>query len=222
MFFLLLLLLALAPSIWLAWSSYQKWENLSWVNKLIRVFAVIGIPCVLILAPLVVLNSLVGELGVSSQETVDPADYTGSVQSWPSPSHVDHFPDQVPRGSNPSFYYMPKVMQGWGHIYLEVKRPHGEIKALLREAKQRSVYVSTWTDEESRVVRKNTGQYDSEDYPSPDFFGKEAELLPRQNYVAYYYGAKNTSDVDWWNHGYVYGVAFHKEKRRISYWAKRW
>mgnify|MGYP006431337499 CR=1 FL=1 len=218
---IVLIIIIVGPSIWIVWSSYQKWENLTWVNRSVRVIAVVGIPWVLV-PVLVALMSFVSLKGALSQETVDPNNYTGSVQSWLFPSQVDHFPDKVPRGSDPSFYYMPKVMQGWGHIYLEVKQSHGEIKVLLREAKQRSVYVSTWTDEGSRVVRKNTGQYDSENYPSPDFFGKEADLLPRENYVAYYYGAKNTSNMDRWNHGYIYGVAFHKHKRRISYWAKRW
>ena len=221
LFLILLLPFAVAPSVWLWRSSYQKWENLTWVNRSIRVIGVVVIPLVLIPA-FAACIFVANMIWPSSQGTVDPGNYMGSVQSWPFPSHVDHFPDQVPQESNPSFYYMPKVMQGWGHIYLEVKRPPGDVQTLVREAKRRAVYVSTWTDEEERVVQKNVGEYDSEDYPSPDFFGNEAELVPREHYVAYYYGGENTSSEDWWNHGYIYGVAFHKHKRRVSYWAKRW
>ena len=216
-----LLLFLVGPSLWLLWSTYRKWSDLTWWKKSMRIFGVFSLP--IAISPFVfVALSVVGIYGLAAQETSDPRDLNNSVQSWPFPSHVDHFPSQVSKESNPYFYYKPKIMQGSGHIYLEVKRPNDEIQTLLREAKRRSVYVSTWTDEEGRVVRKNRGQYDTENYPSPDFFGEDAKLLPRSNYVAYYYGAENTSDVDWWNHGYIYGVAFHKHKKRVSYWAKRW
>lgn len=170
---------------------------------------------------------IVTTLRSESKETTDPARYLDSLHSWPF-YQVKHFPGAIPSNSNPSFYHNLPWFQGSDRIYLEVDRSDDEVAKLKKKAEDRSVYVVRWTEGgDDRIVLKNEMGQDGKDYPSPNFFGKTGELTSRENYVAYYYGAERygnegPSKPGDWKHGHIYGIAFHRQRGRVAYWAKEW
>lgn len=149
----------------------------------------------------------------------NPGKYNGIVEKCRNADKefFGHFPDKIPsNASNVRFHFLPKFLQGGGHLQIRYSLPPEEIEKFhskFEKLKSCSVFGgdinSTLNDEK---LMRITDFYTSGD--KSQTFPKDYEIMVLDPFVS-----KSKRN---WNHGQAHGVAISKKKNEIVYWAELW
>ena len=139
-----------------------------------------------------------------------------------------HFPASIPDGAqDPTFYFLPQIMQGAGIAFLSFELETEEIAEIMASFEDVALKIYNIAESDYRELKRHNRAsrfYLATDFPEPPP-PNPPEVLNlkrnRQNIVVIYLKAENTSDLDWWNHGYTAGV-YVQNNNRVSFWAKSW
>jgi len=128
-----------------------------------------------------------------------------------------HFPDKIPSdASNVRFHYVPRFLQGGGHLQVRYSLPSEEIAKLYREFEKRKTVSLSGGDINSSINDEKampaTNFYTGDD--KSEIFPKDYEIMIFDQFVPK--GKRS------WNHGRAHGVAISKKKNEIVYWAELW
>ena len=131
---------------------------------------------------------------------------------------IQHFPSSIPENAtNVKFVYLPKYLQGGGHIQLRLKLPQPEIEELLTEYHSKAKYKFIGGD-------RNEHANEPGGVPTTYFYtsGTDDGSFP-DTYEILVLKVQPEGNPDFeWNHGYSYGVVIGVEKSEIIYWAEYW
>ncbi len=131
---------------------------------------------------------------------------------------VRHFPMTIPENATDArFSYLPKFMQGGGHLQLRLRLPQSEIRDVLIEYDPQAKY---------EYVGGDMGEHENQTngVPTTHFYtsGTNEGSFPA-SYEILVFDAEPGGTPDFpWNHGYSYGVAISSENSEIVYWAEWW
>jgi len=140
----------------------------------------------------------------------EPSSYLEHHAEWKEwgEKYIEHFPKSINEDKQPFYYLFQRgFLQGGSTFHLGIKL----------------------TDEEFERVKRMSVEpvfhQKKEDYPVATLYPldeKGNHIDWTRDYTYRYIGAENTSGLDYWNHGYVYGIAFSKHESKIIYFAEVW
>ncbi len=128
---------------------------------------------------------------------------------------VEHFPERIPPEAREiRLDYLPRLMQGGGHLQLKMELPGEEVEALVAGFRGQAKYRfegGDWNEHVNMAGGVPTTFY----YTS----GKEEEEFP-PTYEVLVLGVGAAGYE--WNHGYSYGVAIDEGASVVVYWVEYW
>lgn len=138
--------------------------------------------------------------------------YVDHLTAWEerAGAHVTHFPEGISDLSM-AFYsrFQRGFLQGGSSLHLGLELSESDYQGVIE------AYADT------PLVEPASGEV----FPAPRLFTIDengARLDLRDDYTYKYLGAENTSDLDYWNHGYIYGVAISQQGPRVIYFVESW
>ena len=211
----ILYLINLLPGILLlsAWYLASKYQKKRWT------ITIVGVSIFLVITFFTVyLNLGAGAFAAATTPITDIAQYDEIRKQLGNSELTQHFPLLIPENAEDvRFEYLPKFLQGGGHVQLRMKLPQSEISDLLAEFLPHAKYkfIGGDSSDHSNMLGGVPTTYfytsGTDDHTFHDNY--EILVLNAQD------GGTPGSE---WNHGDSYGIVISLEKSEIIYWAEYW
>jgi hypothetical protein len=190
--------------------------NRSWRRQVVDIAVGTAIVCGILLGGLWLLAHLAFS---STEEVTDPREYESLLKQGTPSEQFAHFPPVVPsKATDVRMSYLPKFLQGGGHLQLHVVLPAEEVAAVESSLAPRALH---------RVKGANKFEFEREqDIVTTEYFtGSKTTpgLTPSfpASFDVYVLHSRPYMPKGW-NHGDTAGVSIDRATGEVVYWADWW
>jgi hypothetical protein len=144
--------------------------------------------------------------------------YFGNNFHW-----VEHFPKAIPSDAQDlRFYFLPKILQGSGHLQLQMKLPPQEIRCLQAELRKTAKhrYLPSGLDNSPKQATTPDGTgiaFDYRYYQGQPHF-TEWEVFPEYFEVYVLEDSRRNLTQSGMLRPIYYGIAIHPQASEVVYW----